>query len=871
MFFADKVNYGLVLKFLKHTIISGLIFIFSAVVLLGIAAYVFQERIQILFVETINRHLETEVAVENIKLDLIRHFPMASVTFTGVRAGGTDSLSMNTPLLNAKQVHFKFSLWNLVIGNYTIREIRLEHASLNMQRFHDGSTNFHVWAPDTLPTGNPFEFNITRVVLNQVQFVYKDYTTYHLIDLAISKANMRGQFRQLNYLLEAEGRFYANMIMLDSAVFVRNRPVEIDLALHVLNNREFQFQKGRIRLNDNQFAVTGAITQQDDGIMFNTRVQGDQLQLGRLLNDLPENFKKYVEGYRTRGLLQIGVDIAGLLNRNENPTVTASFQLTNAELQHRKTGLNLRGLQFKGTFDNGASANISTATLSLTDFHTTINNGVLRGDFSIFNFLKPRFRFNMYADADAGDLVNLLRITTIEGAAGRITMDLNFQGGMSQKNRITGQDLLAARASGTLSHQNVSFGIKGKPLPFTQLNGNFRFNNNDLMIESFSGMAGTSDFKVEGFFRNVLPYLFLEGEPIQVMASLRSNNLHFDELLKHSITEADTTYQLRFSDRIGFNLNVNVGHLTFRRFEATNVRGNASLQNKRFFAENLHFNAMDGQVKASGFIDGTRQDFLKVGSQAEINGVDINKLFYQLGNFGQSGLTDKNIFGHITSDLHFSGRWSPTLQVDPESIETTANIRIEEGALVNYDPMVALSRFLRLDDYSQVTFSTLQNQIRIKNRTVIIPDMEINSSALNLKLTGQHRFDNQIDYRVQLLLREVLGNNNRPRRNTQEQFGTVIDDGLWRTKLFLKITGSADNPSFAYDTEGVREKIRDDLRRERETLREVLRKEFGTSQSQAVQPQAEEPQQEIRPGERRRRPRENTGFTIEWEETDPRP
>jgi len=868
---SGKINFRLWTKFLKHTFISGIVFIFSAVVLLGIAAYVFQERIEKLFVETINQHVETQVTVEDIRLDLIRHFPRASITFIGVQAGGAGHQAGEVPLFVARRVYFKFSMWNLLAGNYTIREVSLDQASLQMKRFADGTTNFMIWKAETLPGNNPFEFNVKKVAINNVHFVYYDQQANHLIDLHVGKSNIRGQFRQLDYLLEAEGNFDAKLVLLDSAVFMRNRPAEIDIALQVLNNREFHFRKGRIRLNDNQFEVLGTMASRDDGLWFDARILGHNLQLSRLLNDLPEHFKKYVEGYRAKGQMQIDAGIEGMLNSGVNPAITATFQLSNAELQHRKTGLNLRNLQFKGAFDNGASANISTATLSLSDFHTTINNGVVRGDFSIHNFLKPRYRFSLFADADAADLVNLLRITIIERVSGRISMDLNFQGGQSERNRITGQDLLAARATGTLSHQNVSFEIKGKPLPFTGLDGAFRFSNNDLVIESFSGMAGNSDFELEGFFRNVLPYLFLEGEPIQVMASLRSNNLHLDELLKHSISGTDTTYHLRFSDRIGFNLNVRVGRLAFRKFEATNVRGNASLQNKRFFAENLHFNAMDGQVQANGFIDGTRQNFLQVGCQAVINGVDINKLFYQLGNFGQTGITDKNIFGKITSDVHFRARWTPTLQVDSESLETTANIRIEEGSLVNYEPMVALSRFLRMDDFNPVTFSTLQNQIRIKNRTIFIPEMEINSSALNLKLTGEHRFDNQIDYRVQLLLRDVLGGSNRPRQNPQEQFGTVIDDGLWRTRLFLRISGTANNPSFAYDTEGVREKIRDDLRRERETLREVLRKEFGTSQSPAGTSPAATTQQETSPPERRRRPRENTGFTIEWEETDPRP
>ncbi|HSV87835.1 MAG TPA: hypothetical protein VLH61_04275, partial [Bacteroidales bacterium] len=311
---SGNIKYRLILKFLKHTIISGVIFILSSVILLGIAAYVFQERIEKLFVETINQNLETEVTIENINLNLIRHFPMASITFTGVDARGSGQKTVPSQLLIAHRIHFKFSLWNLIIGNYTIREVRIENASLSLKRFSDGTTNFHVWRTDTLSSNNQFEFNVKEVELHRVHFVYQDHLTHHLIDLAVNKTNLRGQFRLMNYLLEAKGTLNANQIMLDSAVFVRNRPVEIDILLNVLNNREFQFQKGQIRLNDNLFDVKGTIASTLNGVLFDTHVHGQKLHLGRLLNDLPENFHKYIDGYRAKGILQADAKIVGLLN-----------------------------------------------------------------------------------------------------------------------------------------------------------------------------------------------------------------------------------------------------------------------------------------------------------------------------------------------------------------------------------------------------------------------------------------------------------------------------------------------------------------------------------------------------------------------------
>jgi len=245
--------------------------------------------------------------------------------------------------------------------------------------------------------------------------------------------------------------------------------------------------------------------------------------------------------------------------------------------------------------------------------------------------------------------------------------------------------------------------------------------------------------------------------------------------------------------------------------------------------------------------------------------VDVHQLFYQMGNFGQTGILDENIFGVMTADVQFSSLWSPALDIDWGSLTTQARIRIEDGVLVDYEPMIALSRFLRVDDLGRVTFSTLENQIAIRNRMIYIPEMEIRSSALNLQLSGEHSFGNDIDYRLQILLAELLARKNRERRNPQEQYGDIIDDGLGRTTLFLRVTGPLSDPVFRYDHQGVREKIRDDLRQEGQNLLDVFRREFGIFQRPGRDTTGEPANPRRREMERIRKQEEGK-MVIEWED-----
>ena len=132
------------------------------------------------------------------------------------------------------------------------------------------------------------------------------------------------------------------------------------------------------------------------------------------------------------------------------------------------------------------------------------------------------------------------------------------------------------------------------------------------------------------------------------------------------------------------------------------------------------------------------------------------------------------------------------------------------------------------------------------------PEMDIESSSLNIHLFGKHNFNNQIDYHLQLLVSEIFMNRKNPETETGNDF--IIDDGLGQTKLFLRLIGDANDPSIKYDTREVRDKIASEMKAEKETIKEVLQNEFNIKSTKGNQEEPllieDESQQD---------------FLIEWE------
>jgi hypothetical protein len=336
----------------------------------------------------------------------------------------------------------------------------------------------------------------------------------------------------------------------------------------------------------------------------------------------------------------------------------------------------------------------------------------------------------------------------------------------------------------------------------------------------------SNDINLKGYFRNVLSYFFLPNQKLIIDADFKSNNINLDELLSKKESTNDTVYNFSFSDNIDFKLNITINKFTFNKFTASRITGKIKLQNQKMIAEQISFNSMGGKVKLIGIIDNTTPKVIKTMCDADISGVDISKMFYQFNNFGQNYLQDKNIKGILTTEIQFKSTWNNALECDKKSIYAQANLQIEQGELINFKPLSSLSKFLKVSDLNDVKFSALKNKIQIKNSMIIFPEMEIKSSALNIKASGTHDFDNQIDYHLKLLLSDVLSRKAKKAKKETEDFGIIEDDGLGKTTLYITIYGNTDNFQFKYDTKGVKNKIKLDLAKEKQTLKTILKDEF---------------------------------------------
>ena len=441
----------------------------------------------------------------------------------------------------------------------------------------------------------------------------------------------------------------------------------------------------------------------------------------------------------------------------------------------------------------------------------------IKGVLTLKNFNDYTISSKIQGLVDMNVLMDIFPSKQIKAAYGKLNLDLTCSGKISDLNAADTRKNF--RTDGEVALQNVSFILHGERLPFNRFNGSFLFKNNDLAISDFTGQVGHSDFRLNGFFKNMVAYMLANKKQLVMQADLQSDFIDLDELLRSNFASVDTAhsngqkYTFHISPDVNIDFNCHVNRLKIKRFDGRKILGHLEVKNRIAVFDNIRFLSMGGQVNLSGSVTNRQNNIVEILTEASLNHIDIDSLFYVFGNFRQTWLVSSNLKGQIFADLNTYLRLDEHLKLDTRSILSDINTRINNGELIDFEPMQKLSKFVEEKSLAHLRFSEMQNQIRIKDRTIYLPKMDIRSNVSAITVSGTHTFDQHIDYHLAIPLQSFIN------IGRKTEFSPQAQD---RGNLLLKVTGTTSDYKVAYDTKAFTENIKKDIADEGKEWKDIF-------------------------------------------------
>lgn len=808
-----------------------MVVVLAAGLILGV---VYEDEVKQRIVREVNQGLNTEISVEQISLSVWRKFPHAALRFENLMA--LDAIETTAPkdtLLYAGDLFLEFNLFDIFTRNYTIRKVEVSDAVLRLKVDENGNDNFHFWKTQSDTASAQVGFMLEEVSLKNVDFSYRSVQSGFHLNTQIDYLDLSGNFQEAVFDLEADSKLLVQVLEADETTYLRNQPTKLAVRTRIdTRNKHYEIADGSVVFGKLDFKVDGAFKDGDQPHL-DLQLDGSDFDIPELLSFIPRRFIQRLDGYEPRGRMSFGLHVHGYpTNRDEELEISAEFAVENAGVKHLKSGLSFKDFSAAGRYQNRGN---HPDIIELDQFRFKLKDGYLGGSGSVRNFQRPLIQFDLKGKAQLSDLQNILELQAIESISGLVELECRFKGIVANPDKLSVNDLRGADISGRLKFNDTKFKIKNHDHRYHGFNGEFHLNGNDAAFKDLRGNIYSSDFALDGLFVNFVPFVLIEKERMSIQASLRSNKTNLAELLVTGESSASQEeFNFHLPKYVDLNLNASINQLVFRTFTARDIFGKIKMDRTGIFADPLKFNTSQGKFTAGMTVAPHTAGKYKIESHAEIRNISIQQLFTEFGNFGQDFITDQHLRGVANADVVFRTDINSALKIDEKSIYSLIDITITNGELVKMQSLIEVADYIRQHKLlnavvktqtlkqrlEHVQFSKLENQIEIKNSKVHIPDMLLQSSAMDLGVSGWHGFDSEVDYRLRFRLTELLTN---PKHS---EFGEIQDDGSGGS-FFLRMNGPLGNLNFAYDKAAARDKRKEYFQQEKETLKNLLKEEFN--------------------------------------------
>ncbi|HHJ11300.1 MAG TPA: hypothetical protein ENK25_10490 [Bacteroidetes bacterium] len=817
-------------------IIGGMVL--AGLIIVSILLHAYSSDIQKVIIGKLNEQLNTKAAVGEIRYSLIKHFPYLSATFQSVTISGSLPLQEhgNKPFLKAGEVILDMNIVDaLLFRKLSIKRIVVTEGDIHLIKNRKGQKNWDIFKDKgpkkTGKKSNPLKIHLFRIV--NTKYSYAEEGSGFRITGKIRKAQWDGGWwpGTAGYVQIK----HAGLVVKNEKQVTYNFPDGFVFNAHVQTGKNtMHLSKGRVVMGGFPIDFTGDIGNNLKSKGISIHLHAKKIKADEVVQYLKKRKIIHSETGWIRGNISVDGELSGKgsgpFHLNTMIQVTGDHfvfvpAIKNQELKADKWKAEI-------TLHLGKSSLVSVHILpSVVRFnHAGITTEMF---WEIRN--KKILPMNIYLNGE-------MKIKDLYGWTGENFSKIVKSGNIIGKVKVgipsvmfksgTNKKLSELRVNGQISFRDLVI-FDDSMLYVTNLDTKL-IPGQDIALWGNNVIWTGNSWQIRGRVRNMMKYLEGSG-PAVFYTDLRGTKLDIGEMLSFFRLIGDVSDKPRKAERKTLipliRSNIFVDTLRYNGFKAGDVKGFLNYDDPVILLKQVTFTAMEGSCSGQMELTLKEKGTDQIKTYLEPEHINVKKLFYSFRNFNQEFIRAENLKGYVSGSIAFQARFDSNGKVFKPSILSDSYLEISRGELIGFEPLYKLSKYIRLSELKNIRFSTLKNEIFIHDQQVVIPDMQVKSSALNITVSGVHHFEGDFDYRIGILLSDYLARKARKGNQNNPEFGNVIEDpDEGKTTLFLRYTGNGKESGVYYDKKKVKEKISKELREEKSRLKMILREETGLFQ-----------------------------------------
>lgn len=781
--------------------------------------------------ETVRSSIETEVSFdENVVLSIWKDFPLVAVEIKNIQI--QDAFRKDT-LLKVEKAFIQFDLFKLLQNKFTIEGIRVEDGFLKLRRTENDRWNFRVWKEQNKESSKT-DLSIEILTLQNIDLDYDDRVVDLNIQFFSEKSRLKGRFTDENTRLGLS----LNGFMERLTTIGNDRIVELPLSLAgVLNINSkdgiYTIEMGNAILAGNEMVLDAEWTRIENGTNMEMKVHAGNIEPSVLLPhvwpQMPENIRKL----NLSGRADLIFSLNGPFSKTQGPQLDATLRMRDGGLVFQNT--EVHDLNFEGKLFMKDIKRSKALEINFDSFELKTPEGNVKGKGTLTDLSDPRLRLTCTGSSRIEEIIQVAQIQEQISGNGAISWTLDFEGPLGHEFETTVNELRQMRWSGNLRLSDADLTFNSGIPEIRDLNASIDMKLGNTTIKECSGSIGHLEFDGEVEIARLKELLTEPESKIELAGNIHIKELDVQKLPNEWKFESESSNSTSSARPVSIKMNTSVDRIVYNDFSATAVTGDINMENEKLDISDLRLKALDGTIRTHLIFQPTAEGYV-LSLDGELRNIDMSRTLAEWNDFGQKTITSQNLNGRASAVLDADIYLDKNYQLMKDQLRLETEIEISGGELVKFEPLLAMSKFISVDELNDVKFDTLRNQLSIRNGKIYIPRMTVSSSILNVMVFGEHGFNQEMDYHVNLLMNDLL----RRKAKKKEMFdGHEIIDEKGKTRLFLWIRGRPGDIKVGFDKKEVKQKIKDDLKKEGQTIKKLFQDEFSGNGS------SDESQQEV--------------------------
>lgn len=804
--------------------------------------FIFGEKIEGIILKKINNKLKSEILVSNIQFSLFSNFPNACVNFNDIFIKSSDT-SITDTLLYSTSGFINLNIIDLIREDYSITDMSFENSDLNIIYNENGVSNFNIFIDSNQNTNS---LQIENILFSNCDFIYSNLQQNIKIENTFNTVNLSLQIQNNNYSFNIDADVFSNHLMVNNEDYLQGK--------EVLFNSEIEIIGDSILIQSESFKIESVNLENIEYTYFDEEYQlslNTSSQIEDVLTSTPSHFHYLFINHELNGKIDANLT----LNKEKhfkNPLTEVKFSLSESEYKSKNVPFHLTNINTTGNFTNGKDRNFKSSKLNLNNFNSKKEKGMFNGKFTLSNLNNYYLNADVYSSWELNELNQFLEESSFKNIKGEVSGNINYNGNLSFDNSMKGY-IESSNHTADLDFKDVYFTYKKSPLKFSCNKMNWNIKNHQVKISDSKIQISKSDLDFEGEIEDLILYLIDRKEEIDIKGIVNSEYIVFEEL--YTITEMngegnDSKFISVLPKWVNSNIQLNIKQFSYNKFESKQLKTDLNYDNKKLklTTDHLSMETLEGKIEGDFIYFENRIHDLILKANIKLSKINISDGFRSMDNFGQKFMTYQNIKGTATANIYLQSMWDRNYKFYSPSLSMNADLMIEDGELNEFEPMYNLSDYVSLEELKNVKFATLENKIRIENEKIIIPEMDIHSTALSVHISGTHTFENIIDYKIKLLLSDVLGNKAK-NKSKNINLEDLNHDHSGKTTVQLNMRGNVDNPKISLDKIKLKEDIVSEIIKETTEIKDIIEEKILNKVSDKKEEKEEE-----------------SGIEINWED-----